>query len=334
MNDFQLTNDTKATILLCGVFGKTTKTKPLTLSEYNKIVDWLIETKNRPEDLFHEDNMHEASKHSGIDTTRIIALLNKGIELGFAVEEWNRNGIWVISRSDQDYPLRLKRRLKQNTPPILYGVGDRKMLLGGGLAIVGSRNIDSEGEKFTRNVAKLCSKNRIPVISGGARGVDQTAMYTSLEIGGYAIGVLAENLLKESISRKARQAISEKRLLLISPYHPSAGFTVGTAMARNKLIYAMADFGLVVSAEYKKGGTWTGAEEELKKESSIPIFVRTGANCPHGNNELIKIGANEWPLVSDEGNLAQELANNVSTTFVQKEAKILNIFELLDKEET
>jgi predicted Rossmann fold nucleotide-binding protein DprA/Smf involved in DNA uptake len=29
-------------------------------------------------------------------------------------------------------------------------------------------------------------------------------------------------------------------------------------MGRNKLIYAMADYGLVVSAEHKKGGTWAG----------------------------------------------------------------------------
>jgi len=30
-------------------------------------------------------------------------------------------------------------------------------------------------------------------------------------------------------------------------------------MGRNKLIYAMADYGLVVSADCEKGGTWAGA---------------------------------------------------------------------------
>jgi predicted Rossmann fold nucleotide-binding protein DprA/Smf involved in DNA uptake len=35
-------------------------------------------------------------------------------------------------------------------------------------------------------------------------------------------------------------------------------------MGRNKLIYGLADFGVVVSSDYKTGGTWSGAVEALK----------------------------------------------------------------------
>jgi len=35
---------------------------------------------------------------------------------------------------------------------------------------------------------------------------------------------------------------------------PSAGFNVGHAMQRNKVIYALADVALVVSADFEKGG--------------------------------------------------------------------------------
>ena len=71
---------------------------------------------------------------------------------------------------------------------------------------------------------------------------------------------------RNSVSRHARKAIADDRLLLISPYHPEARFTVGTAMARNKLIYALADYGLVVSAERQerrhvgRGGRRTQAQ--------------------------------------------------------------------------
>ncbi|MGM0490961.1 MAG: DNA-processing protein DprA [Planctomycetota bacterium] len=54
---------------------------------------------------------------------------------------------------------------------------------------------------------------------------------------------------------EARKAIADDRLLLISPYHPEARFTVGTAMARNKFIYALADYGLVISADQKRGAS-------------------------------------------------------------------------------
>ena len=302
-----LTEDTKAIILLCGIFGKGRSEKPLSQREYSSLVRWLIEKKLRPADLLQKGNILEAAIGSSIDKERLESLLGRGIQLGFAVEEWQRNGIWIISRSDADYPARYKKHLKDKAPPLLYGVGDRSLLKGGGLAIIGSRNVDQAGETFTRQAAELCANNRMPVVSGGARGVDQVSMSAALEAGGIAIGILAENLMKKSLERNARKAIANGQLLLISPYHPNARFTVGTAMARNKLIYAMADLGLVVSAEYKKGGTWTGAEEELNRDSPIPTFVRVGGNAPSGNGKLIGMGAIPWPESIDKNDFKTQL---------------------------
>jgi predicted Rossmann fold nucleotide-binding protein DprA/Smf involved in DNA uptake len=306
MNDF-LTEDTKTIILLCGVFGKDRSEKPLSLTDYSSLVRWLIEVKMRPGDLLQKDNIHEASTGSGIDKQRLESLLGRGVQLGFAVEEWQRNGIWIISRSDTDYPVRYKKHLKDKAPPLLFGVGNRSLLSGGGLGIVGSRNVDQAGEVFTRQAAELCAYNRMPVVSGGARGVDQISMDAALEAGGVTIGILAENLLKKSVERKNRQAIANGRLLLLSPYHPNARFTVGTAMGRNKLIYAMSDFGLVVSAEHKKGGSWAGAEEELKRENALPVFVRTGRDVPQGNCKLLDLGATPWPDSINRKNFKQQL---------------------------
>ena len=287
------------------------------------MVQWLISQKMRPEDLLQHKNVELAAIGSGIDQQRLNHLLGRGVQLGFSVEEWQRNGIWVISRSDQDYPVRYKKHLKDKAPPLLFGVGDRSLLKGGGVAIVGSRNVDSDGENFTRNAADLCAYNKIPVISGGARGVDQIAMNAALDAGGITIGVLAENLLKKSLERKARNAISNRQLLLISPFHPNARFTVGTAMGRNKLIYALADYGLVVSADHKKGGTWAGATEELKRENSLTIFIRLGKDVPIGNKELMKLGALEWPKVENRENLCKQL-----TKITEQEPNNMNIFDL------
>jgi len=59
MNNF-LTDDTKAIILLCGVFGKDRSQKPLSLTEYSSLVRWLIEVKMRPGDLLQKDNIVDA----------------------------------------------------------------------------------------------------------------------------------------------------------------------------------------------------------------------------------------------------------------------------------
>ncbi len=315
MNDF-LTEDTKAIILLCGVFGKDRSEKQLSLAEYSSLVRWLIKAKMRPSDLFQKDNISDASMGSGIDKQRLGSLLGRGVQLGFAVEEWQRNGIWIISRSDVDYPVRYKKHFKDKAPPLLFGVGNRSLLIGGGLGIVGSRNVDQAGEAFTRQVAQLCAYNRMPVVSGGARGVDQISMNAALEAGGVTITILAENLLKKSVERSVRHAIADGRLLLLSPYHPNARFTVGTAMGRNKLIYAMSDYSLVVSAEHKKGGTWAGAEEELKRDNALPVFVRIGNNVPQGNSKLLDLGAIPWPNSIDRSNFRQRLHDLASDSRV------------------
>lgn len=302
-----LTNDTKAVLLLCGVFGKGRDTTPLNQTEYSCLVQWLRDKKMRPADLLEPENVPPAAAGAEIDKNRLKSLLERGVQLGFAMQEWEQSGIWVISRSDNEYPKRYKSHLREKAPPLLFGVGDRGLLRGGGVAVIGSRNVDAAGESFARETAQICARNKLPVVSGGARGVDQIAMASALDAGGVAIGVVADNLLKKSLDKSARRALADGTLLLISPYHPKARFTVGTAMGRNKLIYALADFGLVVSSDHKKGGTWAGATEELKREHPRPVFVRTDDGIPAGNMKLLEHGAVEWSVAPGEENLYGQL---------------------------
>ncbi len=314
--DTLLTEDTKATCLLCGAFEKKMEQnnqsiQSLTPKEYNNLVQWLIKANLRPRDLLSGNIIGKAAKGASIEEQRLEYLLGRGVQLGFAAEQWNRNGIWLISRSDTDYPARYKEHLNGQAPPLLFGVGDRSLLQGGGLAIVGSRNVDEAGSHFTRHIATLCVQGNFPIVSGGAKGVDTLAMNVALENNGIAIGILADNLLTKSLERSARMAIADGRLLLLSPFHPEAHFVVWTAMARNKLIYAMADYGLVISADYDKGGTWSGAEEELKRKPARPLFVRHEENMPQGNEKLLELGGIPCPEILPSENLQEKLQESV-----------------------
>lgn len=295
MNIKKLTNDAKAILLLCGRFGKKdtgNAVKPFSLREYNQLADWMIDRHARPGDLLtNAGNRLLETFPSGIDVARMKILLSRGAAMALAVEKWTNNGIWVICRSDSFYPERLKQHLKKQAPAVLYGVGDIDLLLRGGLAVVGSRNIDNQGETFTRKVAEESARKGIQIVSGGARGVDQIAMLSALEAGGTVVGVLADSLIKAAVAGKYRAGIREKRMVLVSPFFPDARFNVGNAMTRNKYIYALADFALVVSAAKKKGGTWAGATEELRRDGARPIFVRHGEGIPEGNHALLELGA-------------------------------------------
>ena len=100
-------------------------------------------------------------------------------------------------------------------------------------------------------------------------------MRGALDEGGKAIGVLADSLERAAMNRENRDMLIDGQLVLVSPYDPSAGFNVGNAMQRNKLIYALADAALVVSSDFEKGGTWAGAIEQLDRLRMVPVYVRS-----------------------------------------------------------
>lgn len=196
--------------------------------------------------------------------------------------------MWILSRSDDEYPKHLKKRLGADAPALLYGAGDPQLLLRGGLAIVGSRNASEAALDFTRQVAGRCGTENITVVSGGARGIDSAAMQAAGESGGTVIGVLADSLLAAIRNRQNRIGLESEKLVLVSPFYPEAGFNAGNAMARNRCIYALADHALVVQSDLNKGGTWAGATENLR-EGWVPLLVRPDPSAP-GNAELLRKG--------------------------------------------
>ena len=268
----------------------------LSPGEYKRLARHLREIQRQPADLISTDAVDLlVACQPVIEKSRLEHLLGRGFLLSQVIERWKSRAIWVVSRADAEYPRRLKGRLREDAPAILYGCGDINLLESGGLAVVGSRHVDDALIKYTMDIGRLAARSRHMLVSGGAKGIDQAAMRGALEAGGHSCGVLADSLEKTAMNREHRNLILNEQLVLISPYDPSAGFNVGNAMQRNKLIYALADAALVVSSDMNKGGTWTGAIEQLDKLHFVPVYVRsTGLTTP-GLDALRGKGAIPWP---------------------------------------
>lgn len=227
------------------------------------------------------------------------------------LEKWSKIGIFVVSRSDELYPKRLKAHLGKACPPILYYTGNEELFNSRipALAVVGSRDVKQEGALFAESVAERSALDSTTIVSGCAKGVDSIAMEAALNKGGFVIGIPSDGLLKLSLQNRFRTHLSEKRLLLMSPYYPDASFSAGNAMGRNKLIYAMADFGLVVDSAWNTGGTWNGAVEELKREKATKLFVRMNGAVAAGNSKIVDLGGIPWPEIPEGNNIAEVLKN-------------------------
>lgn len=298
-----LSQNTQAILLLTApltVGTAQSRAQLLTPKEYKSLALKLRELGSQPADLLSPEGQELASECSTVvDKERIRELLGRGFLLSQAIEHWRARAIWVISRADSTYPRRLKIRMRVDAPPVLYGCGNISLLETGGLAIVGPRKAGSSLVEYARMVGELAAQAGKLIVSGGARGIDQAAMQGVLQTGGYGCEVLAEDLFKTAIDRSRRDALMSERLVLISPYDPSSGFSAGHAMQRNKLIYAMADAALVVNSDMNAGGTWAGASEQLEKFHYVPVFVRSIGEPSPGLNELRERGALPWPEPQD-----------------------------------
>ena len=265
-------------------------------AEYKRLARFLRDKQREPADLLVPGAVALLEERPYfIDSNRLKSLLGRGFLLSQAFERWQTRAIWVVSRADAEYPRRLKLRFKEDAPPVLYGCGDVAILDTGGLAVVGSRNVDDGLVDYTESIGRLVARAKRTLVSGGARGIDQAAMRGALETGGKVAGVLADSLERAALNREHRSLLMDGQLVYVSPYDPSAGFNVGNAMQRNKLIYALADAALVVTSDYEKGGTWAGAVEQLEKLHFVPIYVRSNGETGKGLEALRKKGAFPWP---------------------------------------
>jgi len=250
----------------------------------------------RPADLLDSAGRSRLSELQSPDVApeAIERLLDRGAALGILAERWTSRGLWVISRSDDTYPGRLKSYLGQAAPPLLFGAGEPHLLQGGGLAIIGSRDASDEDIEFARSVGAACASQDIAVISGGARGVDLEGMAAGFEAGGKAVGVLPDSLARNAVSPRYRGGLISSRLVLVSPYDPDARWFAFTAMERNKVIYALSDAALVVSSAAENGGTWAGASEALDA-ARITVYVKAHGNVKEGNRKLLARGGRPFP---------------------------------------
>ncbi len=287
-----LSTTSQATLLLTSYFSKAGKgdAKPLTNSEWGRFALWLKEKSLTPADLLVADPgaLLVGWSDTKISLERLLSLLSRGHSLALAVEKWQRAGLWVLTRSDSDYPKRLKARLKTNSPPVLFGCGNQSLLNHGGVAVVGSRNACDADLEFSRQLGAKAAGQQIGIVSGGARGVDEAAMLGAIQAGGHVIGIMADSLLKAATSVKWRQGLMDGHVVLVSPFYPEAGFNAGNAMARNKYIYCLADTSVVVHSG-TKGGTLNGAEENLKN-AWVSLWVKPTQDQSSANEMLVTKG--------------------------------------------
>ena len=222
------------------------------------------------------------------DAERYGALLAAGTAFAFERERLEGEGVRLISALDDDFPERLRHRLRDACPSFLLVGGPLELLDLGAIGVVGSRDASPAALEVAASTSKVAAASGMAVVSGLARGIDQAAMAAALDAGVPVVGVPTEGIRVAARSPEIRRRAHAGELCIASPYGPTMRFTAGNAMGRNKIIYALADVTLVCS-DSGSGGTWEGAREAMRRRFGR-VAVWTGEGAGPGNSKLVEVG--------------------------------------------
>ncbi len=209
----------------------------------------------------------------------------------FLAESMENEGFELIPITSPLYSKTLKDNLKAaHAPTLLYIKGNKQIMLEKSIAIVGSRSASDKSLEFTDNIAKLASKEYKVVVSGFAKGVDSQALDSAIYYKGQSIIVLPQGIMTfGSGFKKYYKQIVDGDVLVLSTFFPKAPWKAELAMARNPIIYGLANE-IYVAESAEKGGTWSGVVDGLRRKRTI--YVRKPELSENNaNNLLIQKGA-------------------------------------------
>ncbi|MDI9358446.1 MAG: DNA-processing protein DprA [Phycisphaerales bacterium] len=259
----------------------------------NLIIKFFHENKISIEDFFQlsEQEWHHQYQ---LDEKQVADLKQAKSELAshaFLAESFFSQGFEIIPITSPDYSKTLKSNLKAaHAPAVLYIKGNKQLLQEKSIAIVGSRDASEIALTCTDNIAKLASKEYKVVVSGFARGVDKQALDSAIKYKGQSVIVLPQGIMTFSSGFKDYyKQIIDGDVLVLSTFFPKTPWKVELAMARNAIIYGLANE-IYVAESADKGGTWSGVLDGLKKNRII--YVRqSDPTEKNANNILIQKGA-------------------------------------------
>lgn len=259
----------------------------------NLIVKFFHDEKITIEEFFNLPEITWSSKYQ-LDSKEISDLQKAKSELAnnaFFAENLLSQGYELIPITSPEYSKTLKHNLKTtHSPTLLYVKGNKQILQEKSIAIVGSRAAEGKSLEFTDNIAKIASKDFKVVVSGFAKGVDKQALDSAIKYQGQSIIVLPQGITTFNSGFKTYyKQIVDGDVLVLSTFHPKSVWSAGLAMARNPIIYGLADE-IFVAESSEKGGTWSGVVDGLRKGRKIYIR-KPDQNEKNANAILIQKGA-------------------------------------------
>ncbi len=228
---------------------------------------------------------------------RLPLLIKRHSQLTLELSELEKRVIRVVTRADKSiYPQKLRLKFKGTgiaIPSVIYYIGELSLINRiSAVAVVGSRELtsDSGAQRFAEKFVEKAVQAGFAISSGGAKGIDLIAETISRSSGGVNFITVPDSLSKRILAPEVRKSLLDECSVYLSLTHQNSRFSGYNAMARNKIIYALSDYAMIVTCSFvadakgkpypNKGGTWVGAHECAKFNLSKLLVRNAGDNFP------------------------------------------------------
>ena len=161
------------------------------------------------------------------------------------------------------------------------------------VAIVGSRAADVFGCTFARRLGADLAEAGVPVVSGGAVGIDGAAHQGALDAGGSTVAVLGTGI---DVAYPRGHAALFARIAggggaLVTAYHPGAPPEPWRFAARNEILVALARVVVVVQAAHARSGALVSARAaRALGRTLLAVPGPAGAVLSRGTSALLRAG--------------------------------------------
>jgi DNA processing protein len=210
-----------------------------------------------------------------------------------ALDELKKDNIKFICLFEKNYPKILKEIF---APPfILYYRGNLDYWPKNCLAVVGSRQPSSYGQKIITKILPSLIKHRIAIISGLACGLDTMAHQSAILNKGKTFAILGSGLKPKNIYPAENQPLTKKIIetggAIISEFPPDTKPLRQNFPQRNRIISGLSQAVLIIEAKEKSGSLITAACALDQNREVMAIPGSIFSELSSGTNKLIGQGA-------------------------------------------
>ena len=257
-----MTGAERGFLLLCCHLGNPER-KPLTAAQFRRLARRVRDAEKAPGDRELVLSDLTALGYCAEDGRRILALLSEEELLNRYLFKAARYGCVPLTRLTPGYPRRILDALGDDAPGCIWARGDLSLLERPGIALVGSRELRPQNERFARETGTQAAGQGMTLISGNARGADRTAQDACLAAGGGVVSIVADRLTDHAPVRN---------ILYLSEEGFDLEFSPQRALSRNRCIHALGLSVIAAQCSGQTGGTWDGSVKNLRCGWS-PLYV-------------------------------------------------------------